>query len=149
MGKREIDAEAAASKAALLEVLKATNTGELIDKFISLRDLVDEAQNKFKARLKVVTDEMEMIEALLLTRLEESGQESSSSKTGTVFFTTQTRCGVGDWDELLPFVMSGNPQLLNKAVNKTAVKEYMDEHEGDLPPGVNWSEERVVQIRKK
>jgi hypothetical protein len=149
MGKREVDAEAAVERAAKLEQLKATNTGELIDKFISMRDLVEEAQNKFKARLKVITDEMEMIEALLLTRLEESGSESSSSKTGTVFFTTQTRCGVGDWDELLPFIMQGNPQLLNKAVNKTAVKEYMDAHDGDLPPGVNWGEERVVQIRKK
>jgi|SRR5437763_11913020 hypothetical protein len=149
MGKREIDNEAAVQRAALLEQLKNEKTGELIDKFISLRDLVDEATNKFKARLKVVTDEMDMIEALLLTRLEESGQESSSSKTGTVFFTTTTRCGVGDWDELLPFIMEGNPQLLNKAVNKTAVKEYMDEHDGELPPGVNWGEERVVQIRKK
>lgn len=147
MGK--VSAEDAVQRAAMLAHLQEQNTGELIDKFISLREMVEEAQNKFKARLKVVTDEMDMIEALLLTRLEESGAESSSSKTGTVFFTTQTRCGVGDWDALLPFIMDGNPQLLNKAVNKTAVKEYMDEHDGELPPGVNWGEERVVQIRKK
>lgn len=146
MGKRE---EVRGDASSLLATLKETNTGELIDRFISLRELVDEATNKFKARLKVVANEMEMIEALLLTRLNESGAESSSSKTGTVFKTTTTRCGVGDWDELLPFIIDGNTQLLNHAVNKTAVKEYMDEHEGKLPPGVRWDEETVIQIRKK
>lgn len=129
--------------------LKEKKISELIDQYITLRDAVDEETNKLKTRLKTAVEVMNCIEACLLEKLDVAGVESSSSKEGTVFFTTSTRCGVGDWDELLPFIMDGNPQLLNKAVNKTAVKEFMDENEGALPPGVNWGEERVIQIRKK
>lgn len=132
-----------------VEGLKEKKISELIDQYITLRDAVDEETNKLKSRLKTATEVMTCIEACLLEKMEVAGVESSSSKAGTVFFTTSTRCGVGDWDELLPFIIDGNAQLLNKAVNKTAVKEYMDEHEGALPPGVNWAEEKALQIRKK
>lgn len=135
-------------RAAVLAHLGNMKLSDLIDKFIAIRDAVDAENNRFKAKMRDANDTMELIESVLMKRMQEIGVESTSSNSGTVFFTTQTRCGVADWDELLPFILQGNPQLLNKAVNKTAVKEYMDAH-GELPPGVKWDEERVVQIRKK
>lgn len=139
----------AIDRAAVLAHINGMKLSDLIDKFISLRDAVDVETNRFKARIKDATDTMDVIEATLMQRMKEVGVDSASSGHGTVFFTTQTRCGVADWDQLLPFIIDGNPQLLNKAVNKTAVKEYMDAHDGELPPGVKWDEEQVVQIRKK
>lgn len=40
-------------------------------------------------------------------------------------------------------------QFLNKAVNKTATKEYMEANNGALPPGIKYGSEIVIQIRKK
>lgn len=138
----------AIDRSAVLAHLSGLKLSDLIDKFITIRDAIDAENNKHKARIKDGVDTMELIESVLMGKMTEVGMESASSESGTVYFTTSTRCGVGDWDELLPFIIDGNPQLLNKAVNKTAVKEYMDEH-GALPPGVKWDEERVIQIRKR
>src|SRR6266404_1579145 len=41
-----------------------------------------------------------------------------------------------------------NWHLLNKAVNKTAVGEYIDQHQSP-PPGVKWTAMKVIQVRKK
>jgi len=139
----------AINREAVAASLKAMGIDILIDKYIQMRDAVDEETNKFKSKIKDATDVADLIEAVLMEKMDQTGLQSGSSTSGTAYFADKTMCGVGDWDELLPFIMQGNPQFLNKAVNKTAVKEYMEENDGALPPGVRWDVERVLQIRKK
>jgi hypothetical protein len=38
--------------------------------------------------------------------------------------------------------------LLEVRVSKTAVEQYREQHDDDLPPGVNIREERVVNVRR-
>ena len=139
----------AINREAVAASLKAMGIDILIDKYIQMRDAVDEETNKFKSKIKDATDVADLIEAVLMEKMDQTGLQSGSSTSGTAYFADKTMCGVGVWDELLPFIMQGNPQFLNKAVNKTAVKEYMEENDGALPPGVRWDVERVLQIRKK
>lgn len=137
----------ALDRAVVLATLRELGISILIDKYITCRDAVDDANNKHKARLKDGTDLMEMIEGVLQEKMQEAQVDTAGSQRGTVFYTTQTRCGVSDWDEALPVVLE-NPQLLNKAVNKTAVAEWMEAN-GSPPPGIKWDEVRTLAIRKK
>jgi hypothetical protein len=55
---------------------------------------------------------------------------------------------VADWDALLSFIKAeGAYDMLNKAVNKSAVRAYLDET-NKLPPGVNYSTTITVSVRK-
>ena len=56
---------------------------------------------------------------------------------------------VSDWDAILDHVKENEAwELIERRVNKTAIKEFRDEHD-DLPPGVSWNEAQVVNVRRK
>lgn len=43
---------------------------------------------------------------------------------------------------------NANLQFLNKVINKSAVLQWMEDHENDLPPGAKYTTESVVQVRR-
>jgi hypothetical protein len=56
---------------------------------------------------------------------------------------------VADFDQVIRFAQENNMwNILTKGVSKTVVKEYLDKNE-QLPPGINWSAHKVIQIRTK
>ena len=46
------------------------------------------------------------------------------------------------------YELAPSPSLLEKRCSKNAVKEYMDAHNGQLPPGVDWYVEQVVNVKR-
>jgi hypothetical protein len=55
---------------------------------------------------------------------------------------------VADWDYVLDYIQKNELwNMLEKRVSKQAVEQYVEEH-GNLPPGINWREELVVNIRR-
>lgn len=135
-------------RAKVMSALVADGINSLIDKYIATRDAVEDANNQHKNRIKDGVELLDLIEAVLQKKMQEAGVDTAGSTRGTVFYSTVTRCGVADWDQLLPVALT-NPQLLNKAVNKTAVVEWMEQNDGVPPPGVKWDEDRQLAIRKK
>lgn len=121
----------------------------IIEKYIELRDAVDAINAKAKADVAALQTAMDGIESYMMKLAVETGQTQFGSPAGTAFVTTQDRCNVADWDAVLAFARENNMwNILTKGVSKTVVKEYLDAHE-TLPPGVNWSTAKVIQIRRK
>jgi hypothetical protein len=120
---------------------------ELVSKYRQLRDLKKQKEEEHKAALQPINEMMERLEALFLTEMNRMGLQSLPTKNGTPYKTTRTSVTVADWDSALAFVQDHNMwHLLEKRLAKTAVQEYRAEH-NDLPPGVNWREETVVNVR--
>jgi hypothetical protein len=120
----------------------------LVEKYVALRDKKDEITKVYKKDVAVIDTVMEKVEAALLAHLDETGVESIRTKAGTAFKTTRVSATVGDWDALFAYIMqTENYQFIEHRVSKAAVVEFKDAN-NDLPPGVNWREEVVVQIRR-
>jgi len=129
---------------------KAMEMGELVDLYMTFRSAIEEETKVLKAKIEKGNAIMGRVEAALMLKMKDAKTDNVASAKGTAYFTTKTFCGVADWDALLPFIVDeGNTHFLKKDVAKSAVEEYMAEHEGELPPGVKWTEEKVIQIRKK
>lgn len=125
------------------------NIAAIIDKYIELRDAVDAINAEAKARCAEMKTAMEGIEAYMMKLSNESGQTNFGSDAGTAFVTTETRCSVSDFDQVIQFAKDNNMwDIITKAVNKTVVSQYLEKHEA-LPPGVNWTTQKVIQIRRK
>lgn len=125
------------------------NIAAIIDKYIELRDAVDAINAEAKARCAEMKVAMEGIEAYMMKLSNESGQTNFGSDAGTAFVTTETRCSVADFDQVIKFAQENNMwDILTKGVSKTVVAQYLDKHEA-LPPGINWSAQKVIQIRRK
>lgn len=123
---------------------------QLVTKYIELRDGLDTLEAAHKAKKKVVSDAMEAIGSVLKSLLIESKEISRRTETGT-FFTEDVEyisVKAGEWDATLAFILETKLyNMLNKAVNKTATKEFIAEH-GTPPPGVKYTVERELRVRR-
>lgn len=121
----------------------------IITKYLELREAVDRINAEAKTKKAELETAMSGIESYLMKLAIDTGQTNFGSADGTAFVTTETHCGVENFDYVLGFVKeTGLWGMLTKGVSKTVVKEYLDEH-GQLPPGIKWSAHKVIQIRKK
>lgn len=120
----------------------------LVDKYIKLRDAKAKAVKQFKEKMASVDVVLTRMEGTLLKQLNELGIESARAKSGTAYKSTRVSATVADWDQTLDFIKeNGAWQMLERRVSKDAVQQYREVHD-DLPPGVNWREEVVVNVRR-
>lgn len=120
----------------------------IVTKYIQLRDKKSEIKAEYDAKVSKIDEVMDKVEAKLIEYFAESGLESVRTSAGTAYKSTRVSATVADWDSLLSHILSTeNYQLLEHRVSKKAVEEFKAANE-DLPPGVNWREEVLVNIRR-
>jgi hypothetical protein len=122
---------------------------QIIEKYLDLREQIERINAETKAKLEPINKAMEGIESYLMATANTTGQTQFGTTAGTAFITTSNQCGVADWEAVKKYIEENKAwHLLNKAVNKTAVGEYVDQHQTP-PPGVKWAAIKVIQVRKK
>ena len=121
---------------------------ELVDKYIELRDAKSKVKAAYDAKVARIDAVLDKIEGVLLTQFQESGMESVRTKSGTAYKQTRTSAGIADWDSVLEYIRENDLwNMLERRVSKAAVEQFKDAH-GDLPPGINWREEVVINVRR-
>lgn len=121
---------------------------EIVARYIALRDKKAEIKAKYDAEVEAIDAAMSRVENYLLKLMTELGVESIRTSAGTPYVSRRTSATVADWEVFLDWVRSnGEWSMLERRANKTAVQSWREEH-NDLPPGLNWREERVVNIKR-
>lgn len=121
---------------------------QAIGAYVKLRNKKAEIDAKAKADAKPVTEMMDKIEAFLKEQADALGVQSFKTESGTAFLTTAERANVADWDAVLNFILENEAyDMLEKRVNKTAVRAYLDANKA-VPPGVNYGTSIEVSVRK-
>lgn len=122
----------------------------VVERMIAIRDKRGELKAEFTKRDEDMKDLYAKGEAWLLNHLTVAGVDSMKAKNyGTVFTKVELQTSLADRDAFGQFVVAtGRVDMYEARVSKTAVKEYMDSNNGELPPGVQARTERVVQIRR-
>jgi len=149
--------------------------GEVIAKYFETEDEIKRISEEAAAKLKPLEEFQELRKAFCGKLLTEQQGQNIKTAAGTAFFKKQEFVNVADWDAFLderiyrPLLVAlvelnnGVPaemfrvikdtfpyELLNKAVNKTAVLEIMGEKRENVPPaGINYVSKQVVQIHRK
>lgn len=121
---------------------------DIVQKYIALRDKKAQMKKEYEDRVAGVESLMEKVEAVLLKHFEETGSEAIKTDAGTAYKSTRTSATVADWDAVFAFIRDKEAwEMLEHRVNKKAVEEFKAAND-DLPPGVNWRSEVVVNIRR-
>ena len=121
---------------------------EVVAKYIELRDMKAELQHNYKFKAAKIDEQLDKIEAKLLEVFDSSGMDSCKTEFGTAYTTTKTMASVADPETFFNYVVENQEwALLEKRAAKLAVEQFKEQN-GDLPPGINWREERVVNIRR-
>lgn len=120
----------------------------IIEKYIKLRDGKAQLVQKHKEKIQGIDSVLARIEAALLEEFREMGVQSVKTDAGTAYVQLRTSAGVADWDAVLAYIRENEEWgMLERRVNKSAVESFREE-KNDLPPGVNWREEQVVNVRR-
>jgi hypothetical protein len=121
---------------------------ELVEKYIQLRDKKSEYKAEYDAKVSIIEALLNKIEGKFLQVFEESGMDSVKTEAGTAYKSTRISVTTGDKDAFMEFVRTNDEwPLLEVRPSKSAVEEYRAAHD-DLPPGINWRAEQVVNIRR-
>lgn len=121
---------------------------ELVDKYIELRDRKAGVKKEYDDKVAKIEQVMEKMEAVILKHLNETGAESFRTASGTAYKSNRTSATVADWDAFLAHVQRNEAwELLEHRAAKKAVEEFKAAND-DLPPGINWRSEVVVNIRR-
>lgn len=122
----------------------------LVEKYIFLRDKKAQIKAEYDAKVGEIDQMLDRIEAVLLQAFQDAGMDSVRTSAGTAYKSVRTSAQVADWDAFRTFVQQNDPELtmIERRCNKTAVEQFKAANDGSLPPGLNWREELVVNIRR-
>ena len=124
------------------------NDDELVSLFVQIRDAANAEKKAWDVRKATLRLKRDQIAAILFKRFAERGAESVRTSHGTAFKKTVTSATVADKDVFLANVKATDAyELMDIRANKTGVEQYITAH-GDIPPGVNWREEIVIQVNR-
>jgi hypothetical protein len=131
------------------EVVPNPMLERMIGAYMKIRDRRAEIKREFTEEDNELKRKHGLIEAALMKMMQQVGSETLTVKgTGMAYLTTKTFTKGKDWDALWKYIEeSGNLDLLQRRISSKAVQEYMDANEGELPPGVDVSQERAVVVR--
>ena len=80
----------------------------------------------------------------------EQNVESVKTSEGTFFRTIKQRYWTSDWESMHKFIVDNNlPHFLDKRLNQTNVRQFLEENPEQVPMGLNSDSEYVISVRKK
>lgn len=127
-----------------------TSVDRLTRIYIKIRDAKAEASAEFKEKDKKLSDQLAAVKAQLLDYCKEQNVESVRTSEGMFYRTVKTRYWTSDWAAMHKFVVDrAMPEFLEKRLNQTAVKEFLEENPETVPPGLNVDSEYMISVRKK
>jgi hypothetical protein len=121
----------------------------LVAAYIKMRDKRAELLREYEAADAEVKAQMEAVESNLLELCKQIGADTLGSKHGKVMRTVKTRYWTSDWDSMHKFVLDNKmPELLERRISQTTMKQLLDENPDLMPPGVNIDSKYAVTIRR-
>ena len=122
---------------------------EAVTLYIQLRDKKAQMKSDFDASVAPINDKMEKLEAKLLDVFNKTGMDSVKTEHGTAYTAVRTTASVADREAFMEFVKANEEwSLIEVRAAKTAIEQFRDNNDKELPPGINIRSERVVNIRR-
>jgi len=122
---------------------------EAVTLYIQLRDKKAQMKSDFEASVAPINEKMDKLEAKLLDVFNKTGMDSVKTEHGTAYTAVRTTASVADREAFMEFVKANEEwSLIEVRAAKTAIEQFRDNNDNELPPGINIRSERVVNIRR-
>ena len=118
--------------------------------YIKIRDERAKISAKFKEEDDKLKTQQDAIKRALLDYCKEHNVESVRTAAGMFYRTVKKRYWTGDWEAMHKFILEhGVPEFLDKRLNQTNVKQFLEENPDLMPVGLNIDAEYAISVRKK
>jgi hypothetical protein len=123
---------------------------KLVRVYLKMNAVLLEKRAEFKQEEQTLKDQMVKVKSALLKYCKDNGLESVRTAEGLFYRTISTRYWTNDWESMGRFIVENKvPELFEKSLHQTNMRQYLEENPGVLPPGLNVDSEYAVTVRRK
>lgn len=117
--------------------------------YIKMRDKKSEVSQELEEKISKIETDMKAVKTAILQHMKDIGAESLRTEAGTVYRTVRTMYATSDWESMHKFILEhGVPELLEKRIQQTNMKAFLEDNPDLLPPGLNANAEYSVTIKR-
>lgn len=126
------------------------NLDKVVEVYNAIRDARAARKRAFEAEDDALETDQNKLKVLMLDLLNRNGAKSIATEHGTVYRTEKVKPSAADWNVVYDWIIADPErfELLEKRLKATFVKQYMDENDNAIPPGVNVHREYEVAVRR-
>ena len=129
-----------------------TDLTALVSERQQIRTFLEQQQAAFAEFCKPHNEKMQQLDAQITATMTEQGIKSFKTDTGTAILSTIVTPKVTDKEKFLDWVLedwdSRGAMLQIATPLKETITDYMDQHEGQLPPNIETTSRQQFSIRK-
>jgi hypothetical protein len=127
-----------------------TTLADVVSVYATVRDKRAAKKREWEAEDAALDEDLRKLRVHMLALLNQTGAKSIATQYGTVYRTERLKPSAADWSAVYNWIVADPDrfEILEKRLKSTFVSEYMDEHDGELPPGVNAHREYDVSVRR-
>jgi len=120
-----------------------------IDKLVAVDRKMTAKMEEIQAQLDEVEAQRKEVRKTILEIMNERNEESIRTASGTVTRSIKERYWTTDWPALHTYILEhGAVELLEKRVQQTNMRQWIEDHPNDYPPALNIDREYAITIRK-
>mgnify|MGYP003639188591 FL=1 len=129
---------------------KEISADKLTKAYIKIRAERAALSVEFKGKDGELVRKQDLIKNALLDYCENHKVESVRTSEGLFFRTSKVKYWTSDWERMYEFILKHDiPELLDKRINQTNLKQFLEENPDVMPEGLNIDNEYVISVRKK
>lgn len=126
------------------------DTKRLVRAYLKIRDAKDALKREYDEKERELKATMNKIEVQLLKFLNEHGIENSGTDEAIFYKQEEIKPSCQDWKAFHDWIAENDAfDMLQKRITVKSLKDFMEEHDGELPPGVSVHREYAVHVRRK
>jgi hypothetical protein len=131
------------------ETIEESRLDEMVRKYIELRDRKAELKRAYDKSVDDIDATLAKCESFFLAEMRRLGLKALPTTDGIAYQENRVSVTVADRNGFLDFARSNEAwDLMDIRASKKNIEQYRQDHD-DLPPGINWREEVVVNVRRK
>lgn len=117
--------------------------------YIKMREKKSEVSQELEEKIAKIEADMKAVKTAILQHMKDIGAESLRTEAGTVYRTVRTTYSTSDWESMHKFILEhGVPELLEKRIQQTNMRAFLEDNPELLPPGLNANAEYSVTIKR-
>lgn len=117
--------------------------------YVNIRDARGKLREDYDKSDEELKNAQAKLEGVMLNHLNNHHMDSVKTEAGTFYRQEEIKPNCGDWTGLFDWIKDNDAwDVLERRVKKTFIREYMEAHDGALPPGISVFREYVVRVRR-
>jgi hypothetical protein len=123
---------------------------KIVATYIKIRDAKEANYQDYKNKDQDFEAQMDTLRYKLLEVSKETGVTSFSTPFGTAYRTVKQRYWTNNWEQFYQFIQQHNViGLLEKRIQQTNMKEFLEGNPDAHPPGLNVDSEYDFSVKRK